>query len=108
MVHGELAGRLERRPGTCKEESQELTLPRAPRLHDEKAYHKTKAGRNNTDNFNTTMRDAFTGKFKKAKIESHSFDYTPCLHIKTFRVAEVYGASVVNFKNALLSYFETV
>jgi len=51
--------------------------------------------------FNDKMQDAFTGQFFKAKINDFTFDYSPCLHIKTFRVAETYGNSVVKFKEEL-------
>lgn len=37
------------------------------------------------------MKEAFTGEFMKIKTDLLEFDYSPCLHIKTFRVAETYG-----------------
>ena len=51
------------------------------------------------------MQEAFTGNFKKVTIEQHEFDYSPCLHIKTYRVAEVYGEGVIKFKKGLANYF---
>ncbi len=47
------------------------------------------------------MKDDFTGTFVKAKINDIEFFYSPCLHIKTFRVAETYGKQVIDFKNGL-------
>jgi len=57
----------------------------------------------NADEIGTTMQSAFgAGKgFFKAKIKDVEFFYSPSLHIKTFRVAEVYGDRVKNFKEAL-------
>jgi len=52
-----------------------------------------------------SMRAAFTGQFIKAKFNGFGFDYSPCLHIKTFRVAEVYGESVQRFKQGIVAYF---
>lgn len=54
-----------------------------------------------------TMQGAFTGHFIKAAMSGFEFDYSPCLHIQTFRVAEVYGESVRNFKKGFSSYFES-
>lgn len=48
-----------------------------------------------------TMKEDFTGKFVKAKINDIEFNYSPCLHIKTFRVAETYGKQVFDFKKEL-------
>lgn len=48
-----------------------------------------------------TMRDAFTGTFSRVSLDSFHFDYSPCLHIQTFRVAETYGESVTKFKQGL-------
>jgi uracil-DNA glycosylase len=47
------------------------------------------------------MKVDFTGKFIKARFNNIEFDYSPCLHIKTFRVAETYGKQVVDFKLGL-------
>ena len=46
----------------------------------------------------TAMNKAFTGHFYRVKFNSISFDYSPCLHIKTFRGAETYGDKVKTFK----------
>lgn len=59
----------------------------------------------NSDEVGSTMQSAFNGNFIKAKVGDVEFDYSPCLHIKTFRVAEVYGDSVNIFKKSLLKYF---
>jgi uracil-DNA glycosylase len=53
----------------------------------------------------TTMQGAFTGQFIKAHLNGVEFDYSPCLHIKTFRVAEVYGENVKVFKDRIKEYF---
>ena len=52
-----------------------------------------------------TMKSAFCGEFYKASLKQFVFDYSPCLHIKTFRVAEVYGESVQKFKRGFSAYF---
>ncbi len=53
-----------------------------------------------------SMQTAFTGQFLRARFKGLEFDYSPCLHIKTFRVAEVYGESVQRFKEGVSSYFK--
>lgn len=52
-----------------------------------------------------SMKSAFCGEFYKASLKQFEFDYSPCLHIKTFRVAEVYGNSVQKFKKGFSTYF---
>lgn len=52
------------------------------------------------------MKDAFSGRFHSVSIDNFSTKYSPCLHIKTFRVAETYGKKVDNFKK-LISEIET-
>lgn len=52
-----------------------------------------------------SMQAAFNGQFIKARLQGFEFDYSPCLHIQSFRVAETYGESVKEFKQGLLSYF---
>jgi hypothetical protein len=52
------------------------------------------------------MKKAFTGKFVRVSIGNTEFDYSPCLHIKTFRVAEVYGDRVTRFKQGLAAYVQ--
>jgi uracil-DNA glycosylase len=47
------------------------------------------------------MKNDFNGTFIRAKINNTEFEYSPCLHIKTFRVAETYGDSVKGFKSKL-------
>jgi len=53
--------------------------------------------------FKDSMKEAFTGEFIRASIENVSFQYSPCLHIKTYRVAETYGEQVKQFKRNLRS-----
>jgi uracil-DNA glycosylase family 4 len=53
------------------------------------------------ENLKSKMSKDFTGNFYKAKLNSIEFYYSPCLHIKTFRVADTYGNKVVQFKNGL-------
>ncbi|KUO49805.1 MAG: hypothetical protein APF76_00750 [Desulfitibacter sp. BRH_c19] len=48
-----------------------------------------------------TMKESFSGSFLRVRVNGFEFDYSPCLHIKTFRVAEVYGDSVKIFKGGL-------
>lgn len=67
--------------------------------------HKLFASFLDIEDFPNTMQEAFTGEFIKCEIGGHTFDYSPCLHIKTWRVAEVYGKSVIEFKQGIASYF---
>lgn len=60
----------------------------------------------NKSDIQETMQEAFTGKFTKAWIGNISFDYSPCLHIQTWRVAETYGDYVKSFKAGLANYFK--
>jgi uracil-DNA glycosylase len=60
----------------------------------------------NRDSIADSMQAAFTGKFLKARLRDVEFDYSPCLHIKTFRVAEVYGDAVQRFKEGVAAYLE--
>ncbi|NHK29702.1 MAG: hypothetical protein FK730_00020 [Asgard group archaeon] len=50
---------------------------------------------------NGSMKVDFKGQFYKVRIKETKFYYSPCLHIKTFRVAETYGKQVIEFKNEL-------
>lgn len=49
------------------------------------------------------MKDAFTGSFVLVEIKGIKFEYSPCLHIQTYRVAEKYGDKVKDFKKAMKS-----
>jgi len=60
----------------------------------------------NRSDFSEDMKNAFTGKFVKAKLRDVEFDYSPCLHIKTFRVAETYGDRLIRFKRGLAGYLK--
>lgn len=51
------------------------------------------------------MKKAFTGQFYNVIINGHSFKYTPCLHIKTYRVAETYGKGIETFKEKVKTEF---
>lgn len=52
------------------------------------------------------MKEAFTGRFVTARLNGVEFDYSPCLHIQTFRIAETYKDSVTAFKSSLLELLE--
>ena len=54
------------------------------------------------------MKDAFTGAFVRGRVGGVEFDYSPCLHIQGFRVAETYGSGVNRFKEGLSRYFGAV
>lgn len=56
---------------------------------------------NNSDSFKDSMKEAFTGEFIKANVRNVSFQYSPCLHIRTYRVANTYGKQVDEFKKNL-------
>lgn len=60
----------------------------------------------NGDEIGDSMQTAFTGNFVRARLRDVEFDYSPCLHIQTFRVAEVYGDSVERFKAGVAAYFK--
>lgn len=53
-----------------------------------------------------TMQEAYTGGFRRVGIDGIEFDYSPCLHIKTFRVADTYGERVKIFKDNIRGYFK--
>ncbi len=53
------------------------------------------------------MKEAFTGHFVKARINGYEFDYSPCLHIQTFRLAVTYKDYVTVFKSSLFKYLST-
>ena len=56
-------------------------------------------------NISEHMKDAFTGEFYKVSIDGHQFEYTPSLHIQTYRVAETYGQSIITFKEKVKKHF---
>lgn len=58
---------------------------------------------NNGDSFKESMKEAFTGEFIRASVRDVSFQYSPCLHIKTYRVADTYGKRVEKFQYNLQS-----
>jgi len=59
----------------------------------------------NSDRFPVRMKEGFTGEFFRANHRGLEFDYSPSLHIKTFRVAETYGEKVRLLKESISSYF---
>ncbi len=61
----------------------------------------------NADDLIDSMQGAFTGRFAKASKDGLEFDYSPCLHIRTFRVDDVYGDRVRRFKEGISAYFKT-
>jgi len=60
----------------------------------------------NRDDIADRMKVAFTGKFLRAQFRGIEFDYSPCLHIQTFRVAHTYGDRLKGFKKGLTDYFK--
>jgi uracil-DNA glycosylase len=60
----------------------------------------------NGNGIGDSMQTAFTGNFVRARLRGVEFDYSPCLHIQTFRVAEVYGDCVKRFKAGIAAYFK--
>jgi len=59
----------------------------------------------NSDQIADSMREAFTGEFVRAMFANLDFDYSPCLHIKTYRVADTYGEKVRAFNSCIRKYF---
>lgn len=59
----------------------------------------------NKNGFSGSMHNDFTGGFSRVRLSNFEFDYSPCLHIKTFRVADVYGERVAKFKKGVADYF---
>jgi len=60
----------------------------------------------NRHDFAEDMKDAFTGRFVRAKFRGMEFDYSPSLHIQTFRVAHTYGERLRGFKRGLAACFK--
>lgn len=61
----------------------------------------------NANEMSPQMKNAFGGKFVRARLQGFEFDYSPCLHIQTFRVAEKYGAKVEAFRKGIRAYFDS-
>jgi len=53
---------------------------------------------------NRKMKTAFDGTFKKIRIRDLETDYSPLLHIKTYRVAITYGDKVKAFNYVIKNY----
>jgi uracil-DNA glycosylase len=62
----------------------------------------------NANEISPRMKNAFTGRFVRARLQGFEFDYSPCLHIQTFRVAETYGVKVESFKQGLHAFFDNL
>lgn len=58
------------------------------------------------DNLRPKMKEAFKGGFYSVSFGGHKFEYSPCLHISTFRIAEKYGEAVIDFKTMMESLSE--
>ena len=52
------------------------------------------------------MKDSFGRGFYKIELNGFSFDYSPCLHIQTYHVAETYGEKIQEFKAGIADYFK--
>ncbi len=52
------------------------------------------------------MKEAFTGELHHITAQGHTFFYSPCLHIQTFRVAETYSDKVKSFKKELRTFLK--
>lgn len=59
----------------------------------------------NKESFNKEMKDAFIGELKPARLNGFQFQYSPLLHIQTYRVAVTYGKKVIDFKNMISKTF---
>jgi len=57
----------------------------------------------NRDLVKASIKESFTGEFIRASVRDFSFQYSPCLHIKTYRVADTYGDQVKKFQHNLQS-----
>jgi uracil-DNA glycosylase family 4 len=55
----------------------------------------------------STMRKDFTGTFSKVRVGEISFLYSPCLHIRTFKIADAYGDKIKEFKINIKRYFHS-
>lgn len=71
----------------------------------EPAHRMFKSTLDNSHQIADSMKDAFTDKFVRAIFANFEFDYSPCLHIKTYRVADTYGEKVKAFNSGILKYF---
>ena len=54
----------------------------------------------------STMKESFCGDFYSVTCNGFSFSYTPCLHIKTFRLARTYGNHLIQFGNTCQGLFK--
>ena len=73
----------------------------------EPAHNLTTGLFDNSEDVGKRMKDAFTGDFRRVRLKNIEFDYSPCLHIQTFRVAETYGEKVKRFKEGINEYFKS-
>jgi uracil-DNA glycosylase len=56
----------------------------------------------------SSMRKDFTGSFSRVRVGETSFLYSPCLHIRTFMIADVYGDKTKEFKMNMNRYFHSL
>jgi uracil-DNA glycosylase len=56
----------------------------------------------------SSMKKDFTGSFSKVRVGETSFLYSPCLHIRTFMIADVYGDKTKEFKMNLKRFFRNL
>jgi uracil-DNA glycosylase len=55
----------------------------------------------------SSMRKDFTGSLSKVRVGDTSFLYSPCLHIRTFMIADSYGDRTKEFKMNIKRYFQS-
>jgi len=92
----------------CKSHlSLELTnyRPSLVLVFGEPAHKLFKSTLVNSHQIADSMKYAFTGEFVRVIFANFEFDYSPCLHIKTYRVADTYGEKVKAFHSGILKYF---
>jgi uracil-DNA glycosylase len=53
----------------------------------------------------SSMKQDFTGEFSKVRVGKTSFLYSPCLHIRTFKMVDTYGERIKEFKTNIKQYF---
>ncbi len=63
---------------------------------------------NDPGDLTSSMRKDFTGMLSKVRVGKTSFFYSPCLHIRTFRVADTYGEKVKDFKINIKQYLRNL
>jgi uracil-DNA glycosylase family 4 len=56
----------------------------------------------------SSIKKDFTGSFSKVRVGKTSFLYSPCLHIRTFMIADVYGEKTKEFRMNIKRYFHNL